>query len=379
MRILQINSARVLGGGERHLSDLTRGLVARGHEVHAALRPSSPLREEFDGLGRVKVVTLPLRNSLDLQSALGLARYVREQRIQIVHAHVARDYTLAALAARAAPHARLVITRHLLYPLNRLHALTLPKETRAIAVSGGVARVLRAQRLFAPDNIHLIPNGIDVSRFERAAGDAARLDEFRRRLPSRAPRLVGVAGELREHKGQEEFVRAAAALAPQFPEADFLIAGEDASHDKAYRGRLERLVNELGLEGRVHLLGWLEDVAPFMRSLEVFVSSSRVEPFGLVMAEAMASGAAVVATDTDGAREIIEDGVTGRLVPVGDASALASAVADLLSDGTQRRALAERARAAVRERFGLARMVEETERVYEEALGLRNTGQYHPR
>lgn len=372
MRILQINSARVLGGGERHLSDLTRGLVARGHEVHAALRPSSPLREELAGLGRVKVFTLPLRNSLDLPSALGLARYARGQRVQIIHAHVARDYTLAALAARAAPQSRLVITRHLLYPLKRLHALTLPESARAIAVSGGVERELRAQRLFAPDRIRVIPNGIDVGRFERAAGDAARLEEYRRRLPSRAPRLVGVAGELREHKGQEDFVRAAAALAPRFPDTDFLIAGEDASPSKAYRVRLERLVKELGLEGRVHLLGWLEDVAPFMCSLELFVSSSRVEPFGLVMAEAMASGAAVVATDTDGAREVVEDGVTGRLVSVGDASALAAAVADLLSDGPQRRALVEKAREAVRERFSLARMVEETERVYEEVLGTMN-------
>jgi mannosyltransferase len=293
---------------------------------------------------------------------------VRERRVEVVHAHVARDYPLAALAARADPRARLVITRHLLYPISRLHAFTLRRVARAIAVSGGVARELRAQRLFAADKIRVVPNGVDVGRFERAAADAARLGEYRRGLPTRARALVGVAGELREHKGQEDFVRAAASLAPRFPEADFLVAGEDASHAKAYRARLERLVAELGLAGRVHLLGWLEDVAPFMASLDVFVSPSRVEPFGLVMAEAMAAGAAVVATDTDGAREIIEDGVTGRLVPVGDARALAAAVADLLGDERQRKSLAERARESVRERHSLARMVEETERVYEEAL-----------
>ncbi|HYP53230.1 MAG TPA: glycosyltransferase, partial [Pyrinomonadaceae bacterium] len=113
MRILHVSSARTLGGGERHLADLARGLVSRGHELFAALRPGSPLRAELAQLPAENFIELPLRNALDLPSALRLARFARERRVLIIHAHMARDYTLAAFAARRAPpETRLGITRH---------------------------------------------------------------------------------------------------------------------------------------------------------------------------------------------------------------------------------------------------------------------------
>ena len=92
------------------------------------------------------------------------------------------------------------------------------------------------------------------------------------------------------------------------------------------------------------------------------------------MVEAMACGVPVVATATEGAREIVEDGADGLLVPIGDVDALASAVASLLEDGARRRAFGERASASARARFDLARMVEATERVYEEAVAGRSSG-----
>jgi glycosyltransferase involved in cell wall biosynthesis len=101
LRILQISSAQSLGGGERHLADLANGLARRGHDVYVALRPKSPLIKELAGLVNKNITTLPLRNSLDAISARDLSRLVRRNKIQIVHAHMARDYPLAAYAARA--------------------------------------------------------------------------------------------------------------------------------------------------------------------------------------------------------------------------------------------------------------------------------------
>jgi len=100
----------------------------------------------------------------------------------------------------------------------------------------------------------------------------------------------------------------------------------------------------------------------------VFVNTSRSESFGLATVEAMACGAAVVATATAGSRELIEDGVTGLLTPIGDAGALASAVLRLLRDESLRASLGDRARRLARERWGIERMIDETERVYREAL-----------
>lgn len=368
MRILHISSARAFGGGERHLVDLVQALAQRGHDVHVALRPNSSLQEKLSALPAQNLITLGLRNALDLQSARQLSRIVRERKIEIVHAHMARDYPLAAMATRRNPSARLIITRHVLFPLKKIHALTLSRVARVIAVSEAVANTLTARKIFPAEKVRIVPNGIDVARF-----DAARHDSNRAELCSKLqipPQrlLIGTIGEINQLKGHEEFARAAALIAARFAETSFIIAGADTSPAGAHRAALERLADDLNLRGRVHLTGWLNDVAPLLGALDVFVSASRTESFGLAIVEAMASGAAVVATATAGALSIIEDDVTGHLVPVGDVEALAANVIRLLSDKDERSRMSTRAREVVRERFSLERMVTATEQIYFEAL-----------
>jgi L-malate glycosyltransferase len=366
VRILHINSARSFGGGERHTADLANALSRRGHEVFAAAPPHAPLVEELKRVPPENIFELPLRNALDVQSAIELARRVRESEIDLIHAHVARDYLLAALASRRSG-APLVLTRHLERPLKSLHRWTLSRVARVIAVSEAVERALLEQKIFPPEKIRRIPNGVDVEGFERRARgfDAKR---FRRLSGLRGRFVVGMTGELREHKGQEEFIRAAQLVAREVPDVDFVIAGEDQTPRKEYRAHLEKLALELDLQARVHFTGWLPDVAALLPALDVFVSSSRVEPFGLVMVEAMACGLPVVATATGGAREIVRDGVTGRLVAVGDHQALAAAVCSLLVDEEERHRMGAQGRARARERFSLERMVAETEALYNEVL-----------
>lgn len=369
MRILQVSSARNFGGGERHFADLSNALAARGHKVFAALTPTSTLlREQLDQLDAPQLLTLPLRNALDLASANKIARFMREQRIEIVHAHIARDYPLAAYAARRVPEARLIITRHVPFALSRLHKLSLSNTARVIAVSESVARRLHKQKIFDADKIRIVPNGINVKRFDLAADNFER-EAYRRQLPLQARFLVGTVGEVSAIKGQEDFVRAASIIARSgFDDVAFLIAGEDNSPTRETRTLLERMIAEGNLQGRVCLLGRLSDVAPFLLALDVYVSPSRVDAFGLALVEAMACGLAVVATETDGAREIIIEGATGNLVPIGDAAALAGAVLALIKNDEERTRLGERARENVRERFSLERMVDATEEVYCEAL-----------
>jgi glycosyltransferase involved in cell wall biosynthesis len=362
MKILQICSARQLGGGEKHLADLANALARRGHDVFAALVPSSPLLAELPAVPRKNIVELRMRNSLNLASALKLAQFAREHQIKIIHAHVARDYPLAAIVSRRAG-ARLVLTRHVLFPMSGLHRLTLRRPARVIAVSEAVAAGLRGQKIFDPDRIVLVHNGIDVDRFakgrEDTAGDAQGANKRLR---------VGMIGHLAPIKGQEDFVRAAAIVCGFRNDVDFVIAGEDKSRGGDNRKSLERLIEELDLNQRIHLIGWVDDVARLLPTFDLFVSPARAEPFGLSIVEAMASGTPVVATMSEGAREIIEDDKTGRLVPIGDVEVLGKAISDLLSDPAQRRRLSANAVRAVRERFSLERMLEATEEIYRQAL-----------
>jgi glycosyltransferase involved in cell wall biosynthesis len=105
-----------------------------------------------------------------------------------------------------------------------------------------------------------------------------------------------------------------------------------------------------------------------LSSLTLVVSAARSEPFGLAIVEAMAAGLPVIATASEGALEIIEDGVTGKLVPIDDANALAHTINDLLDNPLERSRLSHNARLAARERYSLQRMARDTERVYREVL-----------
>jgi Glycosyltransferase len=128
---------------------------------------------------------------------------------------------------------------------------------------------------------------------------------------------------------------------------------------------LIELIKHLKLEDRVHLLGWLDDAEKLLCALDVFVSASETESFGLSIVEAMASGTAVVATRTEGAQEVLEDQVTGVLIDIGNVDELAEAIVGLLKDPDRRRSISERSQGVAQSRFTLNRMVDDIEKVYE--------------
>ncbi|MFN2576318.1 MAG: glycosyltransferase family 4 protein [Pyrinomonadaceae bacterium] len=357
MRILQICSARDIGGGERHLADLANTLSRRGHDVFAAVRSGSRLRAELRSLPPENIIELPMRNSLNLASAVKLSRFVRQQHIDIVHAHVARDYPLAALAAGRSK-ARLVLTRHVLFPLNRVHRLTLRRTARVIAVSQAVAESLYSRRIFAAEKIVTIHNGIDVEKFASAGHDRGHSGKLR----------VGTVGHLGPIKGLANFVRAAAIACANRDDLEFIIAGEDKSPSRENGLALEKLIGELKVAHAVKLVGWVDNVATLLSTLDLFVSAARSEPFGLAIVEAMAAGVPVVATASEGAREIIEDKQTGRLVPINNIEAMTTAIIDLLNDRAAANRLADNARIRVHENFSLDKTVQRTEQVYTDAM-----------
>ena len=357
-----------MGGGERHLADLANGLAGRGHEVYLAIRPNSPIVAELKNVGKEYVTTLPLRNSLDAQSARELSKLVRKNQIQIVHAHMARDYPLAAYAVRQNRETRLIVTRHVLFPLSRLHRITLSGSARMIAVSQAVASQLRSDRVVTPERISIVLNGIDTTRFAETSLTFNR-EQFLRdwRLPSDSL-LVGTVGELTPLKGQAEFLHATAQVITHHPNAYFFIVGIDHSPGNKNRKALELLIEELNLKERVRLVGWLEDLVNLYCALDVFVSASHTESFGLAIAEAMASRAAVVATETEGAREIIQPEETGVLVPIGNVDRLGKSILELLNDGDKRLRFGQAAQQSVAAKFGIMRMIDETEAIYREEI-----------
>lgn len=288
-----------------------------------------------------------------------IADFVRAHEIDIIHAHVARDYIPASIACLAAGRGRFVLTRHMLSPLKPFNKYALKNLSKAIGVSEFVGSELRS--VFPDGKVVVIPNGLDLDGLRDRSALRREFRETHAIEPD-VP-LVGTLGELREAKGERDFILAAAEVAKRLPECQFIVAGLDNTFDKAYRRELRRLAGVLGIGDKVLWLDWLDDTAPFYAAIDVFVSPSHAESFGLAILEAMIRGTPVVATKTEGARELL--GKDAPLVPVKDPVALARAIGDSLEDENHDET-GERLRHRAAEKFSLTRMLDATEKLYTE-------------
>jgi len=366
MRILHISSAKDYGGGERHVRDLTHGLIDRGHDVFAAVRPTNTWERHLDFLPADRILHTSIRNSFGILSSKRIAGFVRDNEIQIIHAHVARDYIPASVACMLSKPAKFVLTRHLLFGLKPFNKFALKNLSRAIAVSSGVEAELK--RVFPAEKVVVIPHGLDINQ-RRTVEKQQMREEFRsfHQIPADAP-TVGILGELIELKGQREFILAANEIVKRFPDARFIVVGVDHSIDQKFRRDLRRLAKTLDLEKRFLWLDWLEDTAPFYSALDVFVSASHTESFGLAILEAMAMGTPVIGTETAGAVELLCD--RDLLVPINDPVRLANAVAAMIGDSQQRELVGNRLATRAAENYSSSRMIDATELLYRQVLGL---------
>ena len=259
MRILQVSSADEYGGGERHVTDLVRALIERGHELHVAVRPQSPLRRELEDTPTIVWHELPLRGAIDPQSAAGLARVIRENKIDIVHAHVARDYPISGFAAKLT-RTPFVLTRHHFNRLKggRFYPSILGNSCRLIAVSRSVAATLAdALPSELADRIVVIPNWINFN--ESRPADRAFAREA---LGIKRPLAIGIAGKITPLKGHMLFLQMAKRLMDENGslDIDFVVAGDSQPRDKKYESELRAFVESAGLGGSVRFVGFVPQI-----------------------------------------------------------------------------------------------------------------------
>jgi glycosyltransferase involved in cell wall biosynthesis len=365
MKILQVCSASEMGGGEIHVTDLVRGLASRGHTIYLAVRPNSPLRGSLAGVS-ASWHEMPLRNSLDLQSARSITQLTRDHRIDIVHAHMGRDYLVAALGCKPTSGAKLVLTRHHYLPLNRsaLYRWMLRDVTVVIAVSDSVRESVIERLELPAERVKTLPNWIDPERFKPADRDAARA-----MFGVRSNIVVACIGQIIQSKGQEEFVRAAASLARIRTDVEFLIAGEEHEEGKPFTRRLAGLADSLGLGDKLRFLGQVSDIPELLAAVDVVVVPSWDEGFSLVTIEAMAARRAVLASQVGGIAGIINDNVTGLMFPPRDVHALTDKLLWMVSDAPLRERLSVQGQRDVYVRFGREQIIDQIEALYLEVIG----------
>jgi glycosyltransferase involved in cell wall biosynthesis len=367
MRVLHVQECPSWGGGSVQLLALASGMRARGHEAVVATDRDNELWRRASAAG-VPLVPVATRSELNPAAITRLAAAILRQRIELVNAHAAHAHSLG-LAAAALTGRPFVLTRRVSFrPRDNTGSrlkYTSSAVTRIIAVSRAIRDVLVAYGI-DPARIEVVYSGTDPSPFERADGRAVRRELG---LPD-GVRVIGkLANRYHSWKGHDTFVEAARMVAAGRGDVMFVAAGERTDDE-----RMRALVRAAGLEDRFFMTGRRTDVPDVLKAFDISVNASRAgEGLSGAIRESMAAGVPVVAGDVGGNGELVEDGVTGRLVSPGDPDALASALLGLLDDPDEARRLGAAGRELVRRDFTIDRMVDATLSVYGDLLG-RNGG-----
>ncbi len=367
--VLTINRVGFIGGVERVI--LSTGAAARQNGWHFILAcPPGDFADAASGMG-IDVATLAIDRSKRTRSPLALVRVglamargrravtslARRTGARLLHAHHPIGALYAIQAARTLD-LPLILHVHETLPASPLYRFALrramPFCRRFVCVSDASVALMR--HMGAPAAaVQRLYNGVDEAFTAPGAPVPA--------LAGPGPH-IGHFGVLEPRKGQDVFVRAAAAVLRDHPTAKFWIVGKLSFADNAaYLAALRRGIAEAGLEACVTLVGHRNDVRDWMAGMDAIVLASRaMESLPTVLIEGATLGRPLIATDIGGVREIIADGRTGLIVPPGDAGALAAAIGRAL--GPEGAALGRAAAAAARQRFGSDRFARDIASLY---------------
>jgi len=372
-RVLFPFLGETVGGSHRSAALLIRALDRARFEPVVVLHREGPL-EGFLGKAEIpfiRVHDLPVYDPGSgriaaalavLRAAPRLAGFLREHGIALVHVHDARMSLTWALPARLAG-CRLVLHQRTRFIPSRLMAVAARLAHRIVAISnfnaGTLPQALRARTV-------VVANPFDVSALapDRAAARATILSAAG--LPGDR-RVVSFVGTLQEQKRPLVFVEAAARIAQKFREPiAFLMFGRDG---EGLAERIRERADALGLGQSLRWLGFRPDIETALAASDLVLAPAVAEGSGRVLIEAALAGTPVVAADSGGHSEIIDDGEDGLLVPPDDPESLAKAALSLLADEAKRTRMAETAAARARARFAPERHARLVSQVYEEVLG----------
>ncbi len=375
MKILQAAYKSTISGGEKVLFDLATSLKERGHVVSVVCPDPGQLPDELAKYG-IRTRIIPYHKTYDLHAAHRLARFIRSEKIEVLHSHSMLTNIIARIAGHRARVPVSVSTEHLTMELARggrgkglrermmaayyrlLDNYTSRFNQRVIAVSRAVRDDLIEQGIPAR-RIAVIQNGIKIPDIGPGAGD-----RIRRELGIKpGETIIGAVGRLSPQKDYSTLLRAFQEVIKSCPGIDLLIAG-----DGHLRRELEKLTCDLGIGEQVKFLGHRSDILEVVSSFDIYALSSLWEGLPLAVLEAMMLAKPVVSTAVPGTAEAVIEGETGFLVPLRDSAVLAGRIIELVKDPERGRTMGEAGRKRAVEKFSLERVVDEHEELYRTLL-----------
>jgi glycosyltransferase involved in cell wall biosynthesis len=374
LTVLLVITVSEIRGAHRHVRDLMAGL--RGH-VRFLLATSGTgwLVEQAHALG-VPVISLNIRRNRlgwrDFMAMLRLINVIRKEGVTIVHCHSYKAGLLGRFAALFARRPSVYTVHGFAFKdiryswIARTGFLATERilgkiTTRVITVTQADFNSTFRLRIAPLSRLTYVPNGVDA--LERTA-------DIR---PNGQGGVVGTMTRLIQGKGVDELLEAIRLLLPVLPNIKLRVAG-----DGPWRSMLETRTRELGLQGQVQFLGWVEDVDDFLAGIDVFVLSSWKEAAQYALLDAMAHGKAIVATNVGGIPEVLHSDKAGLVVRPGDIGALAAAISFFVAHPDHRLQAGRIAQSIVRERFRRSEMLQTTYAVYRKVARGHARSEYLP-
>jgi glycosyltransferase involved in cell wall biosynthesis len=370
--ILQVLPSLDSGGVERGTVEIVEALAAQGWKALVASQGGRlvPAIEHAGG----RHFTLPLKSKNPWQiwrNADALARLIREQRVDLIHAR-SRAPAWSVLRASRQTGVPFITTYHGAYSdtsrLKRLYNSVMVRGSLVIAASGFIAALVQQQHGVPPSRIRLIPRGIDPAVFDPRAALGFRVAKLATAwaVPEHA-KVILLPARVSRWKGQSVLIEALGHL--KRPDVFAVFVGSDQGRHDYVRSLLDQ-ANALGVTPQIKLVGHCADMPAALMLADVVVSAStEPEAFGRALIEAQAMERVVIAANHGGAAETVAHGETGILVPPGDAKALAEALAATLNaPEAERQAMGARARASVLQHYTIGVLQRSTLAVYDEVL-----------
>jgi glycosyltransferase involved in cell wall biosynthesis len=361
-------SGQMLGGGQRSLLLLLERLDRKKFTPFLVCPSEGGLTEKAVKQGiETQIIKMGRIKSPNLISMAAtvfkLRKLITRKKIDLIHTDSPRQ---AFYTGRAARHTGTPLIWHVRvstpekkpfekFLFNRAH--------KVIAVSRAASQRFQGFES-AQEKVVVIHNGVDLTEFGRPQPDSQLREEFE---IEKDRIIVGTLGQLIPGKGQDVFLKAAAQVIKQYLKVKFIMVGDG---DKAYRHKLEDRSKDPVLRGKVIFTGFREDIPRIMNLLDIVVlpSTTHLEGLSRVIIEAMASSKPVIATNSGGNPEAVEDGTTGILVPPKDSSMLAESILDLLKDENKRDRMGKEGRIRAEKLFSIEKNISRIEKVYEELL-----------
>lgn len=378
-----------IGGEAAYTSGLASALNDLGNEI-TVITTTSEKNTEVSEEGDIRIIRLPKSHVLPKMLSFSIdARKILESgelgRIDIIHntsdyngiiipSNKKKNPVIATIHHPYADERRIYrantsITEYFKYALHRKidyleynSKLLCRKSDRLIAVSNYTAKSVMAEYGIQPDKISIIPNAVDINRFNPDIDGT----EIRKKLGIATEIVILFVGRLDFQKGIEYLIPAFSKIVKDFPEAKLIVVG-----DGPLKNNIRAAVNEFGLSGSVFLMGRTEtdDLPKIYAACDIFVVPSLMEGFGIVYLEAMACGKACIGANIGGVEDVIVDGNTGLLVPPADSDSIYHAIKKLLSDKDTLARFGKEGRKRVLENFTWKKVAAQTLEVYNKASG----------